>query len=60
MGTFLLFEATVLLIITDISAPVAHNIAILKVNLGNATASHHTAVTFGTFAHCVLNTREAG
>jgi hypothetical protein len=56
IGTFLLFAATVLLIITDISAPVVKNIAILKVNLGNQTGGHHTSVVFGTFGHCILDT----
>jgi len=57
IGTFLLLAATVLLIITDISAPVVKNIAIMKVNLGNATAGHHTSVVFGTFGHCILDTQ---
>ncbi len=56
IGTFLLLVAVILLIVTDISAPVVHNIAILKVNLGNQTDAHHSAVTFGTFGHCILDT----
>lgn len=56
IGTFLLLVSTALLIVTDISSPVVHNIAILKVNLGNATGAHGTAVTFGTFGHCILDT----
>lgn len=55
IGTFLLLVATALLIVTDISSPVVRNIAILKVNLGNATGAHNTAVTFGTFGHCILD-----
>jgi len=57
IGTFLLLIATILLIITDISAPVVKNIAIMKINLGNSTAGHHTSVVFGTFGHCILDTQ---
>lgn len=57
-GTFLLFTATILLIITCISAPVVNDIGLLKVNLGNATAQHHSKVTFGTFGFCQLNTAD--
>jgi len=60
IGTALLFVATVLLIVTDISAPVVHDIAILKVNLGNSSNGHHTAVTFGTFGSCILDTAAGG
>lgn len=56
VGTFLLLVATALLIVTTISAPVVHNIAILKVNLGNSTGAHHSAVSFGTFGYCILDT----
>ncbi|KAK1771058.1 pali-domain-containing protein [Phialemonium atrogriseum] len=53
VGTFLLFAATVLLIITCISAPVIKDIAILKVDLGDKQSSDHSTVTFGTFGYCV-------
>lgn len=56
IGTFLLFAATVLLVITTISAPVVNNLGLLKVNLGNATSSHQTEVVFGTFGYCVTDT----
>lgn len=49
IGTFLLLSAAILLIITCISAPVVHDIAILKVELGS---SHRESVTFGTFGYC--------
>ncbi|KAL2196466.1 actin cortical patch SUR7/pH-response regulator pali [Corynascus similis CBS 632.67] len=51
LGTFLLFAATVLLIITCISAPVVNDLAILKVDLGgdNGRGEH---LTFGTFGYC--------
>lgn len=55
IGTFLLFVATVLLIITCISAPVVHDLAILKVDLGNRPSSTHSTVTFGTFGFCKNN-----
>jgi len=53
LGTFLLLAATVLLIVTCISAPVVHDIAILKVDLGGRGSSDHTNVAFGTFGHCI-------
>jgi len=53
IGTFLLFAATIFLIITDISAPVADEIALLKVKLGsNANGDE---VSFGTFGYCIIN-----
>ena len=56
IGTFLLLVATVLLIITTISAPVVNDIALLKVTLSNATDSHYSEISFGTFGYCYLNT----
>ncbi|KAK0728607.1 actin cortical patch SUR7/pH-response regulator pali, partial [Lasiosphaeria miniovina] len=55
IGTFLLFVSTILLIIVCISAPVVHDIAILKVELGNRPTSQHATVTFGTFGWCINN-----
>ncbi|KAI1344915.1 pali-domain-containing protein [Xylariaceae sp. FL0016] len=57
IGTFLLFAATVLLIITDISAPVVARISMLRVDLDGSTGSSntHPAVTFGTFGWCTEN-----
>ncbi len=46
IGTFLFFAATVLLIVTCISAPVVHDLAILKVEAGNAPSSNHATVAF--------------
>jgi hypothetical protein len=57
IGTFLLFSATVLLIITCISAPVVHDLALLKVELGGD--NHGSTVAFGTFGWC-LNRANAG
>jgi hypothetical protein len=58
-GTFFLFAATVLLIVTDISAPVVSGISLLKVELGSSHRSgvfndddRFPAVTFGTFGYC--------
>lgn len=53
IGTFLLFAATILLIVTCISAPVIHDLAILKVELGNQPSTSHGTVTFGTFGYCI-------
>ncbi|KAG7288610.1 hypothetical protein NEMBOFW57_004964 [Staphylotrichum longicolle] len=50
LGTFLLLSATVLLIITCISAPVVHDIALLKVDLGQDKS--RGTVSFGTFGYC--------
>ncbi|TAQ88099.1 hypothetical protein B7494_g3557 [Chlorociboria aeruginascens] len=55
IGTFLLFAATVLLIITTISAPVVNDIALLKVKLQNSTH-----VSFGTFGYCLLDSPTHG
>jgi hypothetical protein len=52
IGTFLLFSATVLLIITCISAPVVHDLALLKVELGDDNRG--STVTFGTFGWCLV------
>lgn len=56
IGTFFLFVAAILLVITSISAPVVNNIGLLKVDLGNATSAHASEVSFGTFGYCVLDT----
>jgi hypothetical protein len=55
VGTFLLFVAAILLLITTISAPVVGDIAILKVTLTNKTDLRNSSVTFGTFGHCILD-----
>jgi hypothetical protein len=55
VGTFLLFVAAILLLITTISAPVIGDIAILKVMLTNKTDIRNSSVTFGTFGHCILD-----
>jgi hypothetical protein len=55
IGTFLLFVAAILLLITTISAPVIGDIAILKVMLTNKTDIRNSSVTFGTFGHCILD-----
>lgn len=53
IGTFLLLAATVLLIVTCISAPVVHDIGLLKIQLGTGSARDNTHVSFGTFGACV-------
>jgi hypothetical protein len=55
LGTFLLFAAAILLLVTTISAPVIGDIAILKVMLTNRTDIRNSSVTFGTFGYCVLD-----
>ncbi|KAK0635631.1 pali-domain-containing protein [Bombardia bombarda] len=55
IGTFFLLAATVLLIVTCISAPVVHDLAILKVDLANHPSSQHANVAFGTFGWCKNN-----
>jgi len=58
-GTFLLFAAAILLLITTISAPVVNDIGILKVTLTNKSNFHHSSVRFGTFGYCVLDVAPA-
>jgi len=59
VGTFLLFAAAILLLVTTISAPVVGDIAILKVTLTNTSALRNSSVTFGTFGYCVLDVAPA-
>jgi len=54
-GTFLLFAAAVLLLITTISAPVVNDWSMLKVTLTNSSTLRHSSVTFGTFGYCTLD-----
>ncbi|KAI1451626.1 pali-domain-containing protein [Annulohypoxylon moriforme] len=67
IGTFLLFAATVLLIITDISAPVVNSISMLKIDLNGDSSSsfnnnnnRNPSITFGTFGYCVRDTLASG
>jgi len=53
IGTFLLLAATILLIVTCISAPVVHDIGILKVDLGGRNVVNQRKVSFGTFGYCI-------
>jgi len=55
IGVSFIFIAAILLLITSISSPVIGDIAILKVTLTNKTEIRNSAVTFGTFGHCVLD-----
>lgn len=59
VGTFLIFAAAILLLITTISAPVINDIGILKVTLTNRSDTHNSSVSFGTFGHCVLDVAPA-
>ncbi|RDL40351.1 uncharacterized protein BP5553_00330 [Venustampulla echinocandica] len=49
IGTFLIFAASILLLVTTISAPVINNIALLKVDLSGGDSS----LSFGTFGYCI-------
>jgi len=55
VGTFLLFAAAVLLLVTTITAPVIKDLPILKVMLTNFTDIRNSSVIFGTFGHCILD-----
>lgn len=59
LGTFLLFAAAVLLLITTITAPVVPDFPILKVTLTNRSSIRNSSVTFGTFGYCVLDVAPA-
>jgi len=50
VGAFLLLVATVLLVITDIAAPVVNNIAIFRVD--NNAGQSPMKVYYGTFGYC--------
>jgi len=55
VGTFLLFAASILILITTISAPVINDISMLKVTLSNSSTIRHSSISFGTFGFCVLD-----
>jgi len=55
VGTFLLFAASILILITTISAPVINDISMVKVTLSNSSTIRHSSITFGTFGFCVLD-----
>ena len=56
IGVFFLFAASILLLVTTISAPVWNHVGLLRVHLNNGTRVHHNStISFGTFGWCVLN-----
>jgi len=59
VGVLFILAASILLLITTISAPVINDIALLKVTLTNSSAIRHSSVTFGTFGYCVLDVAPA-
>ncbi|RDW62571.1 hypothetical protein BP5796_10873 [Coleophoma crateriformis] len=59
VGTFLLFAAAILLLITTISAPVITDIGILKVTLTNQSDLRNSSINFGTFGYCTLDVAPA-
>jgi hypothetical protein len=51
----LLFTASILLLVTTISAPIWNHVGLLRVHLNNGTLAHHNStISFGTFGHCIL------
>jgi len=60
IGSFLLLVATILLIVTCISAPVVRDISMLKVTLEDNGNLQHPMVTFGTFGYCIQNALASG
>jgi hypothetical protein len=55
IGVFLLFAATVLLLIVTISAPILNDVGFLHVTLTNKTDIRYSSLSFGTFGYCVLD-----
>ncbi|KAK3683075.1 hypothetical protein LTR37_020586 [Vermiconidia calcicola] len=55
IGAFLLFLASILLLITTISAPIINHVGLLRVTLANETNFRHSSVSFGTFGYCILD-----
>ncbi|KAK8049208.1 pH-response regulator protein palI/RIM9 [Apiospora phragmitis] len=55
IGSFLLLAATVLLIVTCISAPVVNHLSVLKVRINDANEQDRGTIDFGTFGYCVDN-----
>lgn len=55
VGTFLIFAAFVLLLVTSISSPVINDLSLLKVKLTNGTNNHESSVRFGSWGYCILN-----
>ena len=59
---FLIFAASILLLITTITAPVINSLSLLRVQLaspsgaanGLATGSGYTTISYGTFGYCLL------
>lgn len=60
IGSFLLFAATILLIVTCISAPVVHDLSMLKVVVNRGSANTNPSITFGTFGYCVQGAVSGG
>ncbi|KAI1270498.1 pali-domain-containing protein [Xylariaceae sp. FL1019] len=66
IGTFFLFAATILLIITDISAPVVSSISLLRIEIGTTKDQDLTdqgnfpSITFGTFGYCLKQANDGG
>ncbi|CAK7567293.1 MAG: hypothetical protein SEPTF4163_005256 [Sporothrix epigloea] len=55
IGSFLLFAATILLIVVSISAPVINHISLLKVQTSNISRGTTPAIEFGSFGYCSVD-----
>lgn len=51
----LLFAASILLLVTTISAPVVNDIGLLRVTLTNRSSIRNSSVSFGSFGYCILD-----
>ncbi|CAK7265490.1 hypothetical protein SEPCBS119000_001538 [Sporothrix epigloea] len=55
IGSFLLFAATILLIVVSISAPVINHISLLKVQMNDISRGSTPAIEFGSFGYCQVD-----
>ncbi|CAK7239858.1 MAG: hypothetical protein STHCBS139747_001293 [Sporothrix thermara] len=56
IGSFLLFAATILLLVATISSPVVNHISLLKVETNDGSSGNNPEITFGTFGYCSIHT----
>ncbi|KAL7936949.1 actin cortical patch SUR7/pH-response regulator pali [Trichoderma chlorosporum] len=53
IGTVLLLAATALLIVVSVTAPVVHDLSIMKIDISGG--SNVDRITYGTFGYCIVN-----
>jgi hypothetical protein len=53
IGTFLLFAATVFLIIPSITSPVINSLGLLTVDLRDSAPGSGSEVSFGSWGYCI-------